>query len=77
MRIFRSEIFDPADAVTIFKERIDQQNIGLMFSDQFARFMETVDMAANMVPLVAPDDCSHPLFADTRVPHHHDPAQRK
>jgi hypothetical protein len=34
-------------------------------------------MAANMVPLVPLDDCSHPLFADARVPNHHDPAQRK
>jgi hypothetical protein len=29
------------DAVTIFKERLDQQKIGLMFSVQFARVIET------------------------------------
>ena len=55
---------------------LDQQNIGLMFSDQFARIIETVSMAVNMIPLVARDDCSHPLLADARVPNH-DPAQRK
>jgi hypothetical protein len=74
---FRRKIPDPADPVMIFKERVDQQNIRSMFSNQFARVTETVGTATNMIPLVAPDDCSHPLFADTRVPHHHDPAQRE
>jgi hypothetical protein len=75
--IFGGEVFDPADAVTIFKERIDQQNIGVMFSDQFARIVKTVCAAANMISFIAPDDGSHPLFADARVPHHHDPTQHK
>jgi len=48
-----------------------------MFSNQFARIVEIVGAAANMVPLVASDHCGYPLFADARVPHDHDPAQRK
>src|SRR5438046_10415748 len=73
---FRGKIFDPTDAVTIFKERLDQQNIGLMFSNKFSRIIETVGIAANMISLVASDDSSHHLFPDTRVPRHHYSTQR-
>jgi hypothetical protein len=30
--------------------------------------------AADMISLVASDDCGHPLFVDTRVAHHNNPA---
>ena len=30
---FRRQIFDPLDTVTVFQERFNQQNIGLVFSD--------------------------------------------
>ena len=39
-----------------------------MFSDQFSRVIETMRPAANMIPLVASDDASHPLFTDTSAP---------
>src|SRR4030095_8786108 len=45
-----------------------------MFSDQFYRVKETMCTAANMIPLIAPDDCGHSLLADTRVSDHYDPA---
>ena len=48
-----------------------------MFSDQFARIIETVCATANRISLVAPDDCGQALFADTSVSHYQDPAQRK
>ena len=31
--VFLREVFDPENAVTIFQEWLDQQNIGTMFSD--------------------------------------------
>jgi hypothetical protein len=37
-----------------------------MFPNQFGCIIETVCMAANMIALVASDDYSHSLFADTR-----------
>ena len=77
LRIFRSEIFDPADAVTIFQEWLDQKNVRLMLADQFSSVKEAMRAAANVIPLVAPNDCGHALFADTRVPHHYDPTQRE
>src|SRR5437867_2145790 len=69
---FRCQIFDPADAVAIFQERLDQENVRLMFSDQFARVVVTMGAAANMISLVASDDCGQALFTDTRVRDHHD-----
>src|SRR5437867_13399240 len=74
---FGRQIFDPADAVAILQKRFDQENVRLMFSDQFARIVETMGATANAVALVASDNCGHPLFADTRIPNHHDPAERK
>lgn len=65
-----------ANAVAISRERFDQQNIGLAFSNQFAAFIEAVCRAAQMISLVASDDCSHSFLTDTRVPHHQDPAKR-
>ena len=73
LRIFSRQIFDPADAVTIFQEWLNQQNIGLMFPDQFARVKETMCTAANVISLVASDDCGHALFTDTSVSDDHDP----
>jgi hypothetical protein len=35
-REFRRQIFDPADPVTIFEERLNQKNVWPMFSNQFA-----------------------------------------
>ena len=72
--MFRREVFDPENAVTIFQERFDQKNIGLIFSNQLARVVKTVGAPANMKSLVASDDCGHPLFAHTSVSHDHDPA---
>src|SRR5438270_13019344 len=72
-RKFRGQIFDPLDTVTVFQERFNQQNIGLVFSDQFARIVETVCTAANLISLVAPDDCGQSLCTDTRVPGHDHP----
>ena len=60
-----------------FQERLDEQNIGPMLSDQFLRVIKTMRAAADMISLVAPDDCSHPLFADTSVSHYYYAAQRK
>jgi len=48
-----------------------------VFSDQFASIMETVRAAANLIPLVAPDDCGQSLFADTSVSNYYYAAQRK
>lgn len=48
-----------------------------MLSDQFPGVVKTMRAAADMIPLVAPDDCSHPLFADTRISDDYYAAQRK
>src|SRR5947207_3529254 len=72
-RKFRRQIFDPPDTVTVFKERFNQQNMGLVFLDQFARIIETVCAAANLISLIAPDDCGQSLCTDTRVPGHNHP----
>lgn len=69
----RCQILDPTDAVSIFEEWFDQVNIGLVFSNQFARVIGAMRASANTIPLVAPADCSHPLLADARVSHDHDP----
>jgi hypothetical protein len=45
-----------------------------MFSNQLPRVKETMGAVANMIPLVASDDGGHPLFTNTRVAHHYDPA---
>jgi hypothetical protein len=44
-----------------------------MFTDQFARVIETMCAAANLIPFVAPDDCGHSLLTDTCVPDHYHP----
>lgn len=75
MRKFRHEILDPANAVTIFQEWLDQENIRLMFPDQFARVEEAMRAAADLISFVASDDCGHSLLADTRVPNHYSPAR--
>ena len=36
-----------------------------MFSDQFARIMETVCAAANLISLIAPNDCGQSLCTHT------------
>src|SRR5438046_2775344 len=46
---------------------------GLVFSEQFARIIETVCPAANLISLVAADDCGQSLCTDTRVPGHNHP----
>ena len=71
--MFRGRIFDPPDTVTVFQERFNQQNIGPVFSDQFARIIETVGPAANRTSLVAPDNCGQSLCTNTRVPGHNHP----
>src|SRR5262245_31367773 len=73
MRKFRHEILDPANAVTICLEWLDQENIRLMFPDQFARLGEAMRAAADLISFVASDDCDHSLLADTRVPNHYSP----
>src|SRR4029453_1067598 len=73
-RVISGEFFDPQYAITIFQEWLDQQNIRPMCEDQFARVVKTMRTTANLIPLVASYDCGHPLFADTRVPDHYDPA---
>src|SRR6478672_5286932 len=70
---FGREIFDPSDTVTVFQERFNQKNIGMMFLDQLARIVETVCAAANLISLLAPDDCGQSLCTDTRVPGHDHP----
>src|SRR6266513_2381455 len=67
-RIFHREISDPANAITIFQEWLDQKNIRLMLADQFSSVKEAMRAAANVIPLVAPNDCGHALFADTTCP---------
>jgi hypothetical protein len=57
-----------------YEEQLNQQHIGLMFSNQFVRVIETMGATANMISFIAPDDCSHTLFADTRIPNKRDPA---
>jgi hypothetical protein len=39
------------------------------------RVEETMCAAANLISLVASDDCGEPLFTDTRVSHHYGPAR--
>jgi hypothetical protein len=57
--------------VTVPDERLNQKNVGSMFSDHFVCVMEAMRTAANTIPLIPPEDCSHPLFADTSVAHNH------
>src|SRR5207302_7868213 len=48
-RIFRRQIFDPENAVTIFQEWLNKQNIRTMHSDQFARVVKTVRASTDAV----------------------------
>lgn len=64
----------PADRVAVCHERINQENVRLVFSYQFARVIETVCAAANATALVVPKNCRHLLFTDTHVAHHYDAA---
>ena len=50
----------------------DSWKIRLMFSNQFDCVIKTVCTAANMISLVARNDCAHSLFADTCVTDHFD-----
>ena len=73
MRVFPGQLLNPEDAVAIFQKWFDQQNIGAMFLDEFAGIKETMRAAADLIPLITPDDRSHAGLADARISHHHDP----
>jgi len=73
VRVFPGELFDPEDAVTVFQKWFDQQNIGAMLSDELACLKETMRAAADLIPLIAPDNRGQAGLAYAVVSDHDDP----
>jgi hypothetical protein len=70
-RKFRGEIFDPSNGIAILQEWLNQKNIRPMLPDQFYRVIETMGATANMIPLLAFDDCSQSFLGDNGIADNH------
>ena len=75
MWIFRGEIFDPADGIAVFEKRLDEQHIGAMLPNKFVCLLKSMCGAANLVSLVATNDCDQPFLANDGIAHRHDPVR--
>ena len=73
MRIFRSQIFDPANGIAVFEKRFDEQHVGVMLSNKSVRLLKSMCGTANLVPRVAANNCDQALLANDRIADRHDP----
>lgn len=73
MRIFRGEIFDPTDGITVFEKRFNEQHIWAMLSNKSIRLLKSVCGAANVIPRVLANNCHQASLADNGIADRHDP----